>query len=410
MKRLLLSSSFITVLVMSINFLFKIYLSYKISKHELGLFYTFMDLIAIGIMVFSGFKDSLVKAFDEEYFKGVVYWYLLSFWGLFIIICYFEVIYYNYIFEYKIFPLYYLVIMLFANALAIFFSYFNAAWKQYKVMLFENLFMALGLVGSFFIFNSFFDGLHSLFFAFVFSYFLKVFFINKFSQFKFSYEKLSLYKVKDFFKNNILTALMYFFSGLGISLASLIIIKLFRDIDFLSEYQVVIRSIFFSLVAIFVFPLNSFTFPEISKLIAQDMIDEINRIDRKLIFYLSIFFLVIIASLFLTPYIVKFIFPKEYEKSYKMLNLLLPTLPFLAYTTFSLNILKGFNRFDMALRVRVFGFLLFLSVVMLFYIVHFDAKSVIYSFVISFLGMFLLALKYKKRLLDENTFYPPRTK
>ncbi|BAF70362.1 lipopolysaccharide biosynthesis protein [Nitratiruptor sp. SB155-2] len=410
MKKLLLSSSFITVLVMGINFLFKIYLSYKISKHELGLFYTFMDLIAIGVMAFSGFKDSLVKAFDEEYFKGVVYWYLISFWGLFIITCCFEIIYYNYFFEYKIFPLYYLVIMLFVNALAIFFSYFNAAWKQYRVMLFENLFMAIGLVGSFFILSSFLDDLNSLFLAFVFSYLIKVFFIYKFSELKFTYEKFTFNQVKDFFKNNILTALMYFFSGLGISLASLIIIKLFRDIDFLSEYQVVIRSIFFSLVSIFVFPLNSFTFPEISKLIARGMIDEIKRFDRKLIFYLSIFFLVIIVSLFLTPFIVKFIFPREYEKSYKMLNLLLPTLPFLAYTTFSLNILKGFNRFDLALRVRVFGFLLFLSVVALFYIMHFDAKSVIYSFIVSFLGMFLLALKYKKRLLNENTLYSSCTK
>ncbi|BCD60569.1 MULTISPECIES: lipopolysaccharide biosynthesis protein [unclassified Nitratiruptor] len=410
MKKLLLSSSFITVLVMGINFLFKIYLSYKISKHELGLFYTFMDLIAIGVMAFSGFKDSLVKTFDEEYFRGVVYWYLISFWGLFIIVCCFEVVYYTYFFEYKIFPLYYLIIMLFANGLAIFFSYFNASWKQYRVMLFENLFMVLGLVGSFFIFNFFLDDLRSLFIAFVFSYLIKVIFINKFSQFQFNYEKIALYKVRYFFKNNILTALMYFFSGLGISLASLIIIKLFHDIDFLSEYQVVIRSIFFSLVAIFVFPLNSFTFPEISRLVAQGMRKEIKRIDKKLIVYLSIFFLVIVVSLPLTPYMVQYIFPKEYEKSYKMLNLLLPTLPFLAYTTFSLNILKGFNRFDLALKVRVFGFLLFLSVVGLFCILHFDAKSVIYSFIISFLGMFLLALKYKKRLLDENTFYPPRTK
>ena len=58
MKKLLLSSSFITLIVMGLNFFFKIYLSYEISKEDIGLFWTFLDVVAVGVMLFSGFKDS----------------------------------------------------------------------------------------------------------------------------------------------------------------------------------------------------------------------------------------------------------------------------------------------------------------------------------------------------------------
>jgi len=400
MKKLLLSASFITIVVMGINFLFKIYLSYHIDKENLGMFYTFMDLISIGIMLFSGYKDSLIKAYDENGFEQVVYWYIISFWLLFGVVLFIEIFYYLYYFDNKIFSIYYLIVMLFSNALMIFLSYYNASWKIYKVMLFENMVMAISLVIFFSIFYNFvFHNIKALFFAFFFSYLARVIYLKTTSPIKFDYKKAPLNKVKLFLKNNFLSSLMYFFSGLFISSSSLVLLKLFNDTDFLSEYQVVIRSIFFSLVAIFVFPLNTFTFPQISKFISENNLSELQRVEKKLLYYLSVFFLIIILGEFLTPYVISFVFPKEYYNSYKMLNLLLPTLPFIAYTTFALNIIKGFNRFDLALYVRAFGsFLFFLSVYTL-YSFGFDAKSIIYSLDISFLGMFGLSYYYKTRLL-----------
>ena len=400
MKNLLLSASFITIVVMGINFLFKIYLSYHIDKENLGMFYTFMDLISIGIMLFSGYKDSLIKAYDENGFEQVVYWYIVSFWLLFGVVLFIETFYYLYYFDNKIFSIYYLIVMLFANALMIFLSYYNASWKIYKVMLFENMVMAISLVIFFSIFYNFvFHNIKALFFAFFFSYLARVVYLKTTSPIKLDYKKAPLNKVKLFLKNNFLSSLMYFFSGLFISSSSLVLLKLFNDTDFLSEYQVVIRSIFFSLVAIFVFPLNTFTFPQISKFISENNLSELQRVEKKLLYYLSVFFLILILGEFLTPYVISFVFPKEYYNSYKMLNLLLPTLPFIAYTTFALNIIKGFNRFDLALYVRAFGsFLFFLSVYTL-YSFGFDAKSIIYSLDISFLGMFGLSYYYKTRLL-----------
>jgi len=400
MKKLLLSASFVTIIVMGINFLFKIYLSYHINKEKLGIFYTFMDLISIGIMLFSGYKDSLIKAYDENGFEQVVYWYIISFWMLFGVVLFIEVFYYVYYFNNQIFSIYYLGAMLFVNASMIFLSYYNASWKIYKVMLFENMVMAISLVIFFAIFYNFvFHNIKALFFAFFFSYLARVIYLKIASSAKFNYKAVHIDEVKLFLKNNFLSSLMYFFSGLFISSSSLVLLKLFNDTDFLSEYQVVIRSIFFSLVAIFVFPLNTFTFPQISKFISEDNFGELRRIEKKLFYYLCIFLLLLIFGEFLTPYVIGFIFPVQYYNSYKMLNLLLPTLPFIAYTTFALNIVKGFNRFDLALYVRAFGSFLFFSSIYILYIFGFDAKSIIYSLDISFLGMFGLSYYYKTRLL-----------
>jgi len=95
MKKTLLSATFLTIVVMGINFVFKVNLSYKIEKDELGIFYTFMDLISIGIMVFSGFKDSLVVAFDKMDYEKVLFWYKRVFLVVAFLVLVVEIIYYQ---------------------------------------------------------------------------------------------------------------------------------------------------------------------------------------------------------------------------------------------------------------------------------------------------------------------------
>ena len=395
MIKLLFSASVINILVMGLNFLFKIYLSYKFNKEDLGVFYTFIDLISVGIMLFGGFKDSLIKAFDEMDYKEVLYWYILGFWGVFGLVFLGEIVYF-YVsgIEYSII---YFISFFVLNALMVFFSYLNAAFKVYKVMLFENLVMSLGVIIGYFIFSIFFSGIKVLLFAFLFSFVARISFILLFSNINFRFVKCEFDKARQFLKNTFLSSLMYFFSGLFISVASLIILKVFNDKDFLAEYQVVIRSVFFSIVAIFVFPINTFTFPEISKLISTKKFDKVKRIERKFLKYLVVFFIVILFSMLFTKYLISFIFPKEYKEAYIYVNFMLPFLPFIAYTTFALNILKGFNRFDLALYVRLIGSLSFFIGILLFY--SFGAESIVFAMDFAFLTMALTAYKFKRKLL-----------
>jgi O-antigen/teichoic acid export membrane protein len=174
---------------------------------------------------------------------------------------------------------------------------------------------------------------------------------------------------------------------------------LYADSTILAEYQIVVKSIFFALVAVFVHPVTAYTFPEISKYISNKELFEVKRLDTKLQLYLALFLLILLSSTVITKYLISLIFPSEYIESYKMLNILLPFLPFIIYTSFCINIIKAFNRFDLALYIRIIGSTVFFIAIYIFYILKFDAKSIVYSLSISFFVMFLLSLYYKKRLL-----------
>ena len=399
MKKLLLSSSLITIFVMGLNFLFKIFLSYKITKDEIGIFYTFMDMISIGIMFFSGFKDSLIRAYDKANFEVIKSWYVVMFWSLFGVIFIGEVIYFkssNFTYQFYTF-----LSLFFLNALMIFLSYLNASYKNYKIMLFENLVMASGLIGSFFILTLFFINIYALLFAFLGSFLSVIYYIYFNLPQKLLFKKYKFDdNVKSFLKDTTLSSLMYFFSGIFISASGLIILNLFDDKAVLGEYQVVVKSIFFSLVAIFVFPLNTFTFPQISKLISLKRYGEIKRIEKKLQKYLLLSIAILLMGTLFTKYVIAFVFPSDYAQSYVMLNVLLPFLPLLAYTTFAINIIKAFDRFDLALYVRLVGAILFFVSIYIFYLLQFDASCVVYSLDLSFIGMFLLSYFYKRRLLS----------
>jgi len=398
MKKTLLSATFLTIVVMGINFVFKVNLSYKIEKDELGIFYTFMDLISIGIMVFSGFKDSLVVAFDKMDYEKVLFWYKRVFLVFAFLVLVVEIIYYQKLsFNY---PIYFLFLLFIFNVYMIYLSYINASQKIYKIMLFENLVMALGLVGGYLFFSFFINGIYALLSAFLFSYLARIVFIKFFSPMKLIEKKAKFSEVKDFFKNSFLSSVMYFFSGFFINISGIIFLYFYNDKSILSEFQVVARSIFFSLVAVFVFPLNSYLFPHISEFIAKKEFFEIKRMEKKLIIYLILFFLVLLISTSFTKFLIGLVFPKEYINGAIMLNFLLPFLPFIAYTTFALNIIKAFNRFDLALIVRVLGSISFLVSFLVFYYLKITSfKTLIFSFDIAFFVMFLVSVYFRRRVL-----------
>jgi len=399
MKKLLLSSSALTIIVMGINFLFKIYLSYKILKEQIGLFYTFMDVIAIGVMPFSGFKDALVVAYDKSDYSKILFWYKSVFVIIALVILMVEIGYYT-VSQFS-YPLPFLILLFVLNSYMIYLSYLNASQKKYTVMLFENLVMAVGLVGGFLISSLYIDEIYALFFGYMLAYISRIFYLKLISNMELSDKKSSFSIAKDFFKNTAYSSLMYFFSGLFINISGIVFLYFYHDKAVLGEYQVVVRSIFFALVAIFVFPLNTFTFPQISKLIADKKFSEIVRIEKKLINYLILFFLLLLLSTLFTKYIISFVFPVAYAQSYIMLNWMLPFLPFIAYTTFALNIIKGANRFDLALIVRVAGSVLFFVVFYLFYKIGTDAsKTLVLSLDSAFFVMFLCSLLFRRKVLQ----------
>ncbi len=398
MNKLLLSASSITVLVMGMNFIFKIYLSHQIDKNSLAVFYTFVDVVSIVLMLFSGFKDTLVKAYDEGMFEKVSFWYLLV--VIFGVVASFGVLalFYDNV-GLKV-ALKYFIMFLLLNSAVIFVSYANTAHKNYRVMLFENFVTVVGLIVSFFILKTFLDGFLLVFYSFLGSLIVRLIYLILFKNFSFSLKMTRFDEsIKFFFKNSLYSSLMYFFSILFISLSSVVLLKLYHDTNVLGNFQVVVKSIFFSLVAVFVFPLNTYLFPEISKLMSEKRFDVIIHLEKKLLRYLLLFFVFLVVSTFFTKFAISLLYPKEYIDSYKMLNAMLPFLPFIAYTTFALNIIKGANRFDLALIVRVVGSAIFFVVVFLLYFFNFDASYIVVALDGAFVSMAFLSFYYKRLLV-----------
>jgi len=398
MKKLLLSASSVTVLVMVINFGFKVYLSRQIDKESLAIFYTFMDVVSVVLMLFSGFKDSLVKAYDDGVIEKVFNWYLRVFWSGFVISLGVIGIFYE-MFGLEE-PFGYFALIAFASSVAIFVSYVNVAYKNYKVMLFENFVTTMGVIISYLILKEFLNGFFVLFYSFLASMLARFFYLMIFKNFSFVF-KVHMFDtdVKLFLKNSLFSSLMYLFSGLFISLSSVVLLKLYHDPNILGDFQVVVKSVFFSLVAVFVFPLNTYMFPEISKLISQQKFGAVKHLERKLLKYLTVFFVVLVIGTFFTKFVISFVFPETYWKSYKMLNMMLPFLPFIAYTTFALNIIKGANRFGLALLVRICGSIVFFMAVFLLYLLDYGAVYIVVALNLAFVSMAGLSFYYKRQIV-----------
>jgi len=399
MKKIISKSILLTIGVIVLNFVFKIYLSYHISKEKIGIFYTILDMILVASLFFTGYKDSMIKIFSEKKFLMVKSYIFRNYtlMTLFLI----PILYWFYEKADRFFPVDWFITFFIVTQISNYYSYLNVAHRNYNSMLFEKSVKAITLIVSFTIYIHFFNMMLSLILAYISQLLMHIFYIYLTSSHIFFIKGVSAEKeiYKSFLKNYILSTITSFFGSISIYLSSIIMLYLYSDNELLSEYQVVAKSIFFALVAVFVHPVTAYTFPELSKFVSQKKYVQIKIVDNQLKKYLFIFIILLIFSMLFTKWAITLIFPEEYKNSYIMLNIMLPMLPFIVYTSFSINIIKSFNRFDIALYIRVIGsFLFFISIIFLYFL-DIDAMSIVYGLDISFLGMFGLSYYYKTRLL-----------
>ena len=400
MIKIISQSMLLSVGVIVINFIFKIYLSYQIEKDIVGVFYTFLDVISVAALFFTGYKDSMIKLFSEGNFL-VVKAYIYRNYSLLTLI-FIPILYLLYEKSVELFNVYLLLLFFVLTQISNYYSYFNVAHQNYNSMLFEKTVKAIALISSFTLYVEFLDTVLALILAYItqllahISYLYltsaNIFFIKPIKTKKEIYSK--------FLRNYKLATVTSFFGSISIYLSSIVMLYLYQDNKLLADYQVVVKSIFFALVVVFVHPIAAYTFPELSKLIAKKEYQEVIRIDKKLKKYLFFFMAVIFISLPLTKYVISFVFPDEYKNSFTMLNMMLPMLPFIIYTSFSINILKSFNRFELVLYIRMIGTFLFFFSIILLHILNFDARNIIYSLDISFFSMFIFANYYKKKVIS----------
>ncbi len=401
MKDIISKSILLTIGVIAINFGFKVYLSYSIEKESLGVFYTMLDIVSIVVLFFSGYKDSIVKAVSNETFQFIYkkvyrHYTLATLLAAGFLYC----IYSSQ--NSRIFDPALLIALFLMMQVSNFYSYLNMAYRNYYSTLFEKTVKAIGLVVSYVVFSLFFSNLTALILAYIMQSLVHILYLNETSRNIFHIRPLSgkkgVYKV--FVKQYLLSTAISFSGSITTYLSAIMMFYLFSDKNILAEYQVVAKSVFFALITVFVHPVSAYTFPELSRLVAEKAYDKVRHMDALLIKYLSLFMLVVIFATVFTKTAIGFVFPHAYIDSYKLLNILLPMLPFIVYTSFVVNILKAFDRFDLALYIRLCGVGLFFIAIIIFYMLSLDARSIVYGLDIGFFGMFVLSYFFKRKYLQ----------
>jgi len=417
-KFAILLNSSVTMLIMVVNFIFKIYLTKHFSQLNLVAYYTALDMFSLITRVFIGYKDALITLYyksgqQEKILKlfSTLFGYVISFVSFVIIPI--GVIYYlepkidNVQIEWWMLSLLFILM----NVVS-YFGYIFLLKKEYSIVsLYDVLKSVLIIVFIMLLYHIF--GLsptyQTLLLGTILAYFgvLAYFIIQSNHSLKnISFIDLFGYKLPNFKDNTkrefIVLSLMasgnYFVYGLLLLIPVFVMLH-FDKLENLANYQVVARSIYFSLVAVFSFPLGRFMLPEFSKLIADREFDKLYKVRKKLVYILIFFGVLVVAGCWiLSEVVIGYLFPLEYKDSYKILNILIVALPFVMYTNFSRSVIKSVGEYKLSLFIYLSGIVLFFISYIELYM--FDiAFASIFAFVFAMIEIFLLSLFYERRIL-----------
>ncbi|WP_353661502.1 hypothetical protein [Hydrogenimonas sp. SS33] len=401
MKRIISQAMLLTIVVMGVNFLFKLYLSHTVDKEKLGLFFTLLDVVSLFVLFYAGYKDALIRMVALQEYEAVSVAARRIYWGssfLLAVPLFFVAGHMN---RDEAFPLFLLILFFFFSQWSNYYSYMNAAFRNYRSMLFEKSVKAVALVGSYFLLSRFVPVMHALILAYLFQLLLQALYIRMSSpeMFRIPFRQSERSTEIKFLRIAALSSATSIAGSLGLYLSSILMMNLYGDLNVLAEYQVVVKSIFFALIAVFVHPVSAYTLPEVARLIHEGLGDEVLRIEKNLRKYLLLFLVLLLLSLPLTPKVIGLLFPASYVHGALLLNWLLPFLPLIVYTSYCINILKGFGLFETILAIRTAGALAFLLSLWGFYRAGIDERSIVLAMDAGYTVMFLWAFAKKRKVL-----------
>ena len=392
---------FLTIVVMGVNFLFKLYLSHTVEKEKLGLFFTLLDVVSLFVLLYAGYKDALIRMVALRQYEEISLPARVIYWGSSLLLIVPLSLIFKYMCKDGSFPLFPLILFFLFSQWSNYYSYMNAAFRNYRSMLFEKSVKAAALVGSYFLFSRFLPVMYALISAYLFQLLLHALYIRMSSpeMFRIPSRKSDRSTEKKFLHIAALSSATSIAGSLGLYLSSILMMGLYGDLNVLAEYQVVVKSIFFASIAVFVHPVAAYTLPEVSRLIQEGRGHEVLRIEKNLRQYLLLFLGIILLFLPLTPKIVGLLFPASYIHGALLLDWLLPLLPLIIYTSYSINILKGFGLFGTVLRIRIAGAAAFLFALWAFYRAGIDERSIVLAMDVGYIVMFAWSYVQKRKAL-----------
>jgi O-antigen/teichoic acid export membrane protein len=400
------------------NIFLKFYLNYYLANNfdEINLirYFTLIDIITIISMITVGFKDTLVRtvgiygeSFSLFFFKKIPI-FILVFFLLFIPLV-FAFLSYTKISEFK-YDLYIIEIMSFVFIANLLITHFLLAYREYAPVSTFEFIKGLLFTSTFFLLIFVFNVIEP------FKFLVLAFIISNIGIFLWLLPKLVIiykrsllfnktepFKINNERKKVVLTSfsfssMEYLCSSLIIYSSSLMMLSLYGQ-DQVGDLQVVARPIYLALITIFSFPIFRFLFPEFVELINIKNYKKIK--DIKYILYILIslgsLILIILCWIFSQKFI-SYLFPEDYANSYKYLNILVISLPFVIFTSVFFALIKSQEHFIATFVIRFIGLILFIMPLLIFYFFNFKEISVAYSILISSIVMFISSFIYERKI------------
>jgi O-antigen/teichoic acid export membrane protein len=377
-------------------------------------------MFALLTRVFAGYKDALITVYNQYENKVKILQLFTSLFVYVIVAIAFVVIPLGTMYYLKLkidnFELswVYLSLLFIVMNVVAYFSYLFLVQKSYKIISIYDILKSILVVVIILLFYNVLEFLPTykmLIYATIVANFILLFYliINRkkgLRDFKFS--EIVTIKVPEFSDNTkskfitltFMASGSYFIYGL-LLFAPVFVMLHFQQIDELANFQVVARSIYFALVAIFSWPLGRFLFPELSSLIEKKEFRLISKLKRDFIKLLFLFSPILIVGCWVSSkYIITMLFPASYIDSYMMLNILIVAIPFIMYTNFSTSIIKAVGLYKTVIMIDIFAIIVYiLSFLILKFIFYIEFSS-LYAFVVSMIFIFIVSYYYEQKIIS----------
>ncbi|MCK9337197.1 MAG: hypothetical protein M0P43_05120 [Arcobacteraceae bacterium] len=399
MKKNFLNNIYLTLIAIILNFAFKIYLASIIPKVSLGIYYTMIDIISLFLLIFIGSRSSMVVYYNQtQDDKTILNLFRYSLFLVTIISLIFIIPFAKDFLQIEISYLFFALLLI---SQAIYTYFFNqlGIYRLYKETNIITIFEVSFIIVLFFVFNYFVGYFESLILATVGNFLvLSVYILYKKPSPEPSLAKIDITpQTKKFISNSFIASLEFALGMLSIYISVIFFTKYFTLFD-LADFQVVVKSIYFYFLALFVFPIFKFVFPELSLLVTQNNIEELKRL-QSWIFKYSLIVTVIasILTFVLSSYGIVYLFGQEYANSTTLLLPLILVYFFVIQNGFLSSLIKSKNGFKTTFIIRFIGIVVFVVSFYVLEVFTHMAVNVIYAFLIGHLITYIL-LKTKSSI------------
>ena len=403
MKRAIYHSIWVSLLSVALNFGFKVFLARFISKVDLALYFTSIDIFTMTLLILVGFRSSMVVTFahtKDDYkilkvFKIVLFITVLAVWG-------FVIPYLKHKIGVHI-DYWYLVFTVISLGFSVYYTNLIAMYRMYKTINFvtflEPALMIVWFLIAYFLAST--KGLQPLFISTImtaFSLSLYIYIVKRNKIKSISVEKPKHQHDTQKFLKNSLVSTIEFGSGIVMMYTAVLLIMKYFTLDELGDFQVVVKPVFTYMTMLFVFPIFRFVLPELSKLYGEKKYKELYKMKIWIYkFALSVSVAFIVLSLLFANKVILYLFPASYAESALMVIHISFFFIFVMLNAYQVSFIKASGDFLFALFIRLWGIASFVA---LFYAIYiFYSKniiSVIVALIGSYISMFLISL-YKER-------------